>query len=134
MKTSELAFLMQSLGEALKKLSPHDIQLVLSNKASVGIVVTPSADLVQRNSSKSVSQTPISIDFYMDKLDQSNSREDGMLILKDLNKSQLQILAKHISVSVDSGTSKERIIEKIVERRVGLRLRQNAFAQAMSPV
>lgn len=131
MKTLELALLMQRIGAAIEKLNPKDVQLLLANKASVNIVVTPIATSVESAAKKSVIDH-VDIEAIASKLGRSVSREQGTEVLRSLNRAQLQALAKHISVSVDSGATKDKLIEKVVERCVGLRLRQDAFAQAMN--
>lgn len=124
----ELAILMQHLGAAIEKLNPMDIQLLLANKATFDIVVTPASG---GRPAKPSAMGLHDVEMWIERLDASLSRELGVALLRDLNKAQLQAIAKHISVSVDGSASKDRIVEKIVERRVGLRLRQDAFAQAM---
>lgn len=130
MSNFELANLMQHLSAAIQKLSANDVALLLANKASVDILVTPTPK-VNHVSKLGVADT-LNISQITSKLDAALSREDGANELKTLSKTELQLLAKHFSVSVDSSANKEKLIEKIVERKVGLRLRQNAFSQVMS--
>jgi len=127
----ELAILMQHLGAAIEKVNPIDIQLLLANKATFDIVVTPASGGRSAGSHKPTAMDLHDVEMWIERLDASLSRELGVALLRDLSKAQLQAIAKHISVSIDSSASKDRIVEKIVERRVGLRLRQDAFAQAM---
>jgi hypothetical protein len=130
MSNSELSILMQRLSKAIEKLSSKDIQLILSDSAEVDISVKPVQ--VTAKPEETISNG-VSIDFsaISAQLDRMESRASGSQFLKNLTKLQLQELAKRFSVSVDSGASKERIVEKIVERKIGLRLRQNAFSQVM---
>lgn len=132
MSAYELSILMQHLGQAIEKLNSQDFQLLLANKATVNIVVTPSTEKMCHAIPKSEVIGQSELTTLIQQLDDSSSRDQGALLLKSLTKAQLQSLAKYISVSVDSGASKDRIVEKIVERRVGLRLRQDAFAQVMN--
>ena len=131
MKGCELSMLMQQLGAAIEKLNPRDVQLLLASKGAIDIVVTPLHDGQPNGSNKTIAIMESDLLALVDSLDTSVSRDQGATLLKELSKAQLQALAKHISVSVDSGANKDRLVEKIVERRVGLRLRQDAFAQAM---
>lgn len=128
----ELANLMQHLSAAMQKLSANDVALLLANKASVDILVTPTPKVNQV--SKLVVADRLNISQITHKLDVALSREEGASELKTLSKTELQLLAKHFSVSVDSSANKEKLVEKIVERKIGLRLRQNAFSQVMSAV
>lgn len=132
MSNFELATLMQHLSVAIQKLSDNDVALLLANKASVDILVTPT---IKVNHVSKLGDTD-TLDFarITNLLDAALSREQGAFELKTLNKTELQMLAKHFSVAVDSSANKEKLIEKIVERKVGLRLRQNAFSQVMSPI
>lgn len=131
MSRSELALLMQRLGAAVDELDPRDVKLVLNNKAFMSIVVTPVAKESQGVSSRQDAVHQGEAEHIAARLEASLSREQGAALLKALNKPQLLGLAKYISVSIDTSATKERLIEKIVERKVGLRLRQDAFAQAM---
>jgi hypothetical protein len=130
MSNFELANLMQHLSVAIQKLSVDDVALLLANKASVDILVIPSSR-VNHASKLGMAVTP-NLSQITNQLDAASSREEGATVLKMLSKVELQSLAKHFSVSIDSSANKEKIIEKIVERKVGLRLRQNAFSQVMS--
>lgn len=132
MSNFELANLMQHLSAAMQKLSANDVALLLANKASVDILVTPTPKVNQV--SKLVVADRLNISQITHKLDVALSREEGASELKTLSKTELQLLAKHFSVSVDSSANKEKLVEKIVERKIGLRLRQNAFSQVMSAV
>ncbi|MGB4118492.1 MAG: hypothetical protein WBK51_18275 [Polaromonas sp.] len=130
MSNFELANLMQHLSAAMQKLSANEVALLLANKASVDILVTPTSK--GHPVSKSGTTDTLNISQITNQLDAALSREEGATELKTLSKTELQLLAKHFSVSVDSSANKEKLIEKIVERKVGLRLRQNAFSQVMS--
>lgn len=130
MSNFELANLMQHLSAAIQKLSANDVALLLANKASVDILVTPTSKA--HPVSKLGTTDTLNIGQITQQLDAASSREAGATELKTLSKTELQLLAKHFSVSVDSSANKEKLIEKIVERKVGLRLRQNAFSQVMS--
>ena len=132
MSNFELANLMQHLGAAMQKLSANDVALLLANKASVDILVTPTSKVNQVSKLGAIDTLDISQ--ITSQLDAASSREEGAIKLKTLSKTELQSLAKHFSVSVDSSANKDKLIEKIVERKVGLRLRQNAFSQVMSAV
>ena len=130
MSASEIALLLQRFGVALEKLNPTEIKLLLTDMASMEIVVSPSPDNKQISTAKAAA-VDIDVTAIANELESSVSREDGVMLLENLTKQQLLAVAKHISLAVDSSLSKARLIEKIVERRVGLRLRQDAFAQAM---
>lgn len=130
MNASEIALLLQRFGVALEKLNPTEIKLLLTDMASMEIVVSPSPDNKQISTAKAVT-VDIDVTAIANELGSSVSREDGVMLLENLTKQQLLAVAKHISLAVDSSLTKARLIEKIVERRVGLRLRQDAFAQAM---
>lgn len=132
MSNFELANLMQHLSAAIQKLSANDVALLLANKASVDILVTPKSKVNQV--SKLGATDALDISQITSQLDAASSREEGAIELKTLSKTELQSLAKHFSVSVDGSANKDKLIEKIVERKVGLRLRQNAFSQVMSAV
>lgn len=130
MTVSEIAFLVQRFGLALEKLHPTEVKLLLADRASMEIVVTPDQCKKQISTAKGTT-VELDITAVAVELEKSASREDGVTLLENLTKQELLAVAKHISLSVDSGLNKARLIEKIVERRVGLRLRQDAFAQAM---
>ncbi len=130
MSNFELANLMQHLSSAIQKLSADDVALLLANKATVAIAVTPLTKA--GHDAKPATATSQNVSQIAADLDKASSREEGAALLKTLSKAELQSLAKHFSVSVDSSANKERFVEKIVERKVGLRLRQNAFSQVMS--
>lgn len=132
MSNFELANLMQHLSAAIQKLSANDVALLLANKASVDILVTPKSKVNQV--SKLGATDALDISQITSQLDAASSREEGAIELKTLSKTELQSLAKHFSVSVDGSANKDKLIEKIVERKVGLRLRQDAFSQVMSAV
>lgn len=137
MINTELAFLFQQFGLAIQKLRPDDLALLLDNKASFDILVIPSP--IEKINSYSKSKTDIVATSFdcakiAQKLNDSPTREMGILALKELNRIQLNILAKYFSISVDSSSNKDKLIEKIVERKIGLRLRQDAFSQVMNTV
>lgn len=130
MSNLELANLMQHLSAAMQKLSANDVALLLANKASVDILVTPTSKT--NHVTKLGTVATLNVPQITTQLDAATSREEGAIELKTLSRTELQSLAKHFCVSVDSSANKDKLIEKIVERKVGLRLRQNAFSQVMS--
>lgn len=130
MSASELSLLMQQLIPAIEQLGAKEIKLLLANKATLNLTVTP-IDLTQKTPIQMLSIGSSEVDEVAAQLEVATSRSQGTEILKTLNKTHLQALAKKFSISADSGITKDRLVEKIVERRVGLRLRQDAFATAM---
>ena len=65
------------------------------------------------------------INFYLDQLDLCSTREEGHELLK---KEKLKILNQIAGKIFIDGRNKQDLLNKIIERRIGLRLRQDAFA------
>lgn len=127
MNTSHLSVIMQRLGKAIERLPVDQIELLMQDKANIKILVTPRS--IDSKNAEVFSELELS-DLNSNLAD-AVSREDGVRFLSGLTKVQLIVFAKHCSVSVDNSIGKEKVIEKIVERKVGLRLRQGAFTDAM---
>ena len=123
MTTREIAALMRKLSIALEKLPSDQIERLLADEMQLNISLTPVKTLKVKDSA---GFDPAS---YLGRLSAVSDRPEGALVLQGLTRSDLQLLAKRINLSVDSSMVKERLIDRIVERVVGLRLRQDAFAQ-----
>ena len=123
MTTREIAALMRKLSIALEKLPPDQIERLLADEVQLNISLTP----IKTQKVKDGADFDPSL--YLSRLSDVSDRPRGAEVLQGLTKSDLQLLAKRINLSVDTSLVKERLIDRIVERVVGLRLRQDAFAQ-----
>lgn len=112
--------LMRKLSLAFEELSEKQIDAILSEKLNIKIT------LVKIHST---SRPEVPVDEYLEKLNAMSDRQSGEVFLSVLNKSELQALAKKLDLSVDSSIAKDKLVNKVVERAIGLRLRQEAFAQ-----
>ena len=122
MTATEIAILMRKFSAAIEVLPEEQIQKMLADDVFLGITCTQIRSPI-------ISNPPVDVSSYVALLDAANDRVSGINIVKDLNKTSLLTLAKTIHLSVDGSMTKDRLIEKIVERSVGLRLLQDAFAQ-----
>ena len=123
MTTTEIAKLMQKLSMALEKLPPDQIERLLADEVQLSI------SLVTVKAQREKVSCSFEPSVYVALLADASDRVQGATVLRDLTKDSLQTLAKHINLSLDSSVTKDRLVDRIVERAVGLRLRQDAFAQ-----
>ena len=126
------AALMQQLSMAAMQLSEKDVERVLANRASLSIVIKPKrVDSTIRNEFHA---SHAESDFLpvLQHLETLSARNDGYVLLKDFKRLELEKLARQVYIAVDSSMNKEKLIERIIEKKIGLRLRQNAFAEIMS--
>lgn len=123
MTVVDLPILMRKLSIALEELSPQQINGILSNDVRVKIELVPTRE------KKIEEAEPADLEKYLAELREMKDRMSGTEMLEGLKKSVLQSLAKKLQLSIDSSLSKEKLTARIVERAIGLRLRQDAFAQ-----
>lgn len=123
MTVVDLPILMRKLSIALEELSPQQINGILSNDVRVKIKLVPTRE------KKIEEAEPADLEKYLAELREMKDRMSGTEMLEGLKKSVLQSLAKKLQLSIDSSLSKEKLTARIVERAIGLRLRQDAFAQ-----
>jgi hypothetical protein len=123
MNAIALPLLMRKLSFALDELSSDQINRILKDELRFKI------ELVTDITKKETPHLEINVDAYVDKLNEMNDRQSGIKFLGNSTKAVLQVLAKRYQLSVDSSISKEKMVDRIVERAIGLRLRQEAFAQ-----
>ena len=71
----------------------------------------------------------VNVDSYIEELKKFPDRPSAEIFLSTLKKNELQSLAKKYDLSVDGSIAKDKLVLKLVERAVGLKLRQEAFSQ-----
>lgn len=116
-----IASLIDSLKEAdLKKLESGDYKL------SLKLVKTTAK---KSNPKEKVPLEKSTLDLIIEKLLSAKTREEGSLIVDTnlKNKSDLELLAKHLDVAVIASDKVITIKERIVDATVGARLRSSAI-------
>ena len=115
--------LLQKIVVAIHDLSESQIEKILNDQACLRISV------VTNRTKSVVGPAAEHVEECLQKLRQAGSREVGTEVLSGINKKLLEAVAKKLDLSIDSSITKDRLIDRIVERAVGLRLRQDAFAR-----
>jgi hypothetical protein len=132
MSPEKVAALMQHLSATVAQLDETQADQVLSNEASLSIVIKPIRGESKAQIKRQQMNARLSLASIVDQLNILSTREDGCALLEGLTRFDLQELAKFVCIAVDGSMNKEKLVERIVERKIGLRLRQNAFAEVMS--
>jgi hypothetical protein len=122
---SRLQALAPQLSAGLLQLIDDEVDRLLSNRASLNIQVNRKQAV---NGVPSKTTEWLELDSYAQRFQSAQSREEGTALLKILTKPYLERLARHYSVPLDSSLTKARLIERMVEMTIGLKLRQAAFA------
>jgi hypothetical protein len=115
--------LVEKFAQALAGLSPEQLDSLLQDRARLKIA------LVANRATSSAPRAEVDLDGCAAKLRLLTDRAAGCELLASLNKPTLRALAKKFDLSVDSSATKDKLIDRIVERVIGLKLRQDAFAQ-----
>ncbi len=123
MKDSMKSIVVSKLANLIEEFNEQQLEQFLKNDAEIKIVIKPFK--VQKEQ-VDYSDTA---EHYLEQLRTVNERSQGSEMLSPLTKPLLHCLAKQLNLSVDTSTPKNKLIERIVERSIGLRLRQEAFAQ-----
>jgi len=122
MKRNELASLLRAIADCLEKASPEDIKHLMEGKLRFSLEVNDNNQATIAASSK----TKLGIENIKQRLEQANSIEEGLQILReegvDKRKQPLGELARSYEVGVRKSENMADLAYRIVNAVVGSRL------------
>ena len=124
MKSSDLSKLLNMLQKSVASLDDSQVRALLQGDADlhIEVVLHPPKGKSQSALGESTSAEEIAA-----KLRDCDSREKGFALLEPLTKADLNALARHYDIHADRSVKKDNLVEKIVERIIGSRLRRGAI-------
>ena len=123
MNSLNFSMLLYKLSLSLEDFSPEQFNDVMTGKLKLKVSLVPNRE----NHSSIISE--VNVDSYIEELKKFPDRPSAEIFLSTLKKNELQALAKKYDLSVDGSIAKDKLVLKLVERAVGLKLRQEAFSQ-----
>jgi hypothetical protein len=123
MNSLNFSMLLNKLSLSLEEFSPEQFNDVMTGKLKLKVSLVPNRE----NHSSIISE--VNVDSYIEELKKFPDRPSAEIFLSTLKKNELQALAKKYDLSVDGSIAKDKLVLKLVERAVGLKLRQEAFSQ-----
>jgi hypothetical protein len=117
------------VGKLLEKLSPDDVENLLSGESK--IVVVPRSWRPSNVRARMPAALPISVESVQAGLDASQSRESGIQYVNSLSLTvrQLQGIARELGIQASTKMKKAQLVEHIVANIVGGRLSSDAIRE-----
>jgi hypothetical protein len=126
-----IAKLLHLLADSIEQGSPTDVEALLTGRATLAITTTPPATEQpgKREPQKQGHASKRDLPALVDQLRQLSSRDDGLTLLnqEQLNKKELEELARCIDLPVVRTDDAERLRQKIIEETIGARLNSQAI-------
>lgn len=123
MNSLNFSMILNKLSLSLEGFSPAQFDDVLAGKLKFKVSLVPN-----RVNQLSIN-SEIDVVLYIEELKKFPDRSSAEIFLLKLKKNELHALAKKYDLSVDGSIAKDKLVGKLVERAVGLKLRQEAFSQ-----
>jgi hypothetical protein len=122
-RNDDVLIVLREFGNFLRKLDSSDVEKIKSGAAKIGLLDVESTQNPIRGDDDDSFARPIA-----EKLRSVASREEAREYIEqlDLRAQELRMVAKLLKIYPKSGDSKDRVIDKLVEYTVGLRLRNAA--------
>jgi hypothetical protein len=124
MEQKEIARLLRLLADLIERSSPGDVDALLGGRAILHIEGSE-----RRGHGPAKRPAPAHRDMkeIVNLLQTLESRDEGLALLRDLTKKELEIAARIMDLPVIRDDDSERLMQKLVESSIGARLNSRAI-------
>jgi hypothetical protein len=124
MKSMEHAKLLSIFHQFVAGLSDSQLKKLLDGQGKLKIAISNDQIAARTEITNDCIESQSTILALLNELP---TRQSGYLALEPHTKNDLLIVARHLDIPVDRSSNKSQLIEKIVERTVGMKLRRTAI-------